>query len=129
MSDNTTPTLRDLFAMAALQGDPHPGTSEPDSELDSRAVAYYRMADAMMRARARKGRVSAQPKPPQGPVELGDLAPEDQFRCEPGDETFYTVINHIGNFVLAYAHWYDPDPNLDGHPIRAFRSRDIVHPR
>ena len=56
---NTASSLRDTFAMAAMQGDlasqdentGYYENSTPDEFLMARAEFYYRMADAMLRAR------------------------------------------------------------------------------
>ncbi len=56
-------TLRDEFAMAAMQGDwavhnEYGGTyfrTNPKGDFSASAEVYYRMADAMMKARETKG--------------------------------------------------------------------------
>ncbi|ENZ0347018.1 hypothetical protein ACGAPV_000733 [Morganella morganii] len=56
---NTASSLRDKFAIAAMQGDlasqdensGYYENSTPDEFLTTRAEFYYRMADAMLRAR------------------------------------------------------------------------------
>ncbi|MBT0306024.1 hypothetical protein [Morganella morganii] len=56
---NTAASLRDKFAMSAMQGDlasqdentGYYENSTPDECLTARAEFYYRMADAMLKAR------------------------------------------------------------------------------
>ncbi|WP_109849937.1 hypothetical protein [Proteus sp. CA142267] len=56
---NTSASLRDKFAMAAMQGDLASHSEDlgyfpndfPDEGLVNRANFYYRMADAMLKAR------------------------------------------------------------------------------
>lgn len=60
-SSNTAASLRDKFAMAAMQGDlasqdentGYYENSTPDEFLTDRAEFYYRIADAMLSARGK----------------------------------------------------------------------------